>query len=111
MFSLALALDTPVIYASFDNVTRILNLADLISHLAGLIGILLLSHILSSGFDLNKRIECHSRSSYPGYNACGDCTVLQRACTCGRFIFSEHYQSICRKGILTLPALNAGWCY
>jgi hypothetical protein len=112
MFSLALALDTPVIYASFDNVTRISNLADLISHLAGLIGILLLSHILSTALDPEQK----DRLSFEiplilGTMITATILFFNVHAPVDDSSFSAHYRNqYAAKAYWTLPALIAGWC-
>jgi hypothetical protein len=111
-FAVAVALDTPVIYAGFDGVTHVPNLADLVSHLAGLIGILLLSYILGSAIEP----ESQNRSSIEL-----PLIVASIVATTALFFrvhapvddssFSEHYRNqYAAKAYWTLPALVAGWC-
>jgi hypothetical protein len=112
MFALALALDAPALYAGFDHLTRISNLADLISHLAGLIGILLRSHILSAALDPERR----DRPSF-------EILLIVATMLAATALFfsvhasvddsscSEHYRNqYAAKAYWTLPALVAGWC-
>jgi hypothetical protein len=112
MFALALALDTPIIYAGFDKVTRTPNLADLVSHLAGLIGILLLSYILGSAIEPESR----NRSSieFPLIVAAIVVTIVlffRVHAPVDDSSFSEHYRNqYAAKAYWTLPALVAGWC-
>ena len=112
MFALALALDTPAMYAGFDQVTRISNLADLVSHLAGLIGILLLSHILSAALDPERRDR-------PSFGILLIVATMLAATALFFSVrapvddssFSEHYRNqYAAKAYWTLPALVAGWC-